>query len=182
MPPAPRTRCSATTKNGEPCRSFAVHGRERCSSHLGLVGRETTLTSEITEQLVAMLRTGNYINVALRAVGVPRSTFTQWMRRGRGAGRANAEYRRFREQIDQAKAAGEVRAVASIATAARKNWQAAAWLLERQYPDRWGRTPMRMRDSPPPVEQPVAEPEPGTLDPFAEVDELAAVRARRSGA
>jgi hypothetical protein len=182
MPPAPRVRCSATTSAGQPCRSFAVRGQERCSSHLGLVGREATLTDEITETLVAMLRAGNYQHVALRAVNVPRSTFGLWMRRGRSSAKRDAAYRAFREQIEQARANGEVRAVAAIAQAARKNWQAAAWLLERQYPERWGRTPMRMRESPAPVEQPAAEPEPSEPDPFAELDDLAALRARRGSA
>ncbi len=32
-----------------------------------------------------------------------------------------------------------MRDVAVIATAAKENWQAAAWRLERKFPERWGR-------------------------------------------
>jgi hypothetical protein len=37
-------------------------------------------------------------------------------------------------------AEAEMRDVALIAQAAKENWQAAAWRLERKYPARWGRT------------------------------------------
>jgi hypothetical protein len=36
-------------------------------------------------------------------------------------------------------AEAEMRDVALIAQAAKENWQAAAWRLERKYPARWGR-------------------------------------------
>ncbi|HEU0194118.1 MAG TPA: hypothetical protein VFQ71_07955 [Gaiellales bacterium] len=171
-------RCDATTEAGTPCRAYAKHGETKCTAHLGLVGREVTLTAEMTDQLVAMLRAGNYINVACKAAGLPRRTYTEWMRRGRSGAPADALYRSFRKEVEQARAMGEVRHVAAIASAARKSWQAAAWLLERQYPDRWGRTPMRIRESLPPELPATVEPEPTAPDPFAEIDELAERRRR----
>ncbi|MGZ4254810.1 MAG: hypothetical protein ACXVS6_22675 [Solirubrobacteraceae bacterium] len=56
--------------------------------------------------------------------------------------------------------------VARVAQAAQHNWRAAAWLLERRHPERWGRG---------------AEPAPAFPggDPFAEVDELAQRRRGR---
>ena len=61
----------------------------------------------------------------------------------------------------------EVDLVEYVARGGQTNWRAAAWLLERRYPERWG---------------PGAEPEPAIPDEpdrFAEIDELA-VRRRRS--
>jgi hypothetical protein len=55
------------------------------------------------------------------------------------------------------------------APAARGEWRARAWLLERQHPERWGR---RDRETPPRVETPPD-------DPFAEVDQLAEQRRKR---
>ena len=46
--------------------------------------------------------------------------------------------------------------------AQRGSWQAAAWYLERAFPDRWARRE--------------AGPEPGPMDAFSELDELAARR------
>jgi hypothetical protein len=68
--------------------------------------------------------------------------------------------------------------VGAIAAAARRDWRAAAWILERRWPDRWGRVEVR----------PLAEAEDdrdvfrvgGPDDPFSELDELAARRARQA--
>lgn len=64
-------------------------------------------------------------------------------------------------------ATSEARLLIYVAQAARSSWRAAAWLLERRYPERWGRG---------------GETEPGVpdpADPFAEVDELARRRRAR---
>jgi hypothetical protein len=66
-----------------------------------------------------------------------------------------------------ARATSEERLVAHVAAAARTNWRAAAWILERRHPERWA--PVRAKDEP---ELPVAGPD----DPFREIDELAAKR------
>jgi hypothetical protein len=149
-----------------------MRGSDRCSSHLGRAGRKTALTPEVGDRLVAMLRSGNYLEVAARAAGVHRNTLSEWMRRGRAGEEPYAE---LAARVTRALAEGEAHNVAQIAKAARESWQAAAWLLERQYPDRWGRVSVRLRDEEPPP----AAAAPTSDDPFAEVDELAAARRRR---
>jgi hypothetical protein len=152
-------------------------GSGRCSSHQGLAGRKTNLTQELADQLTTIIAAGNYLSVACRAVGLPRSTFILWMQRGTSEAEADAPFRAFREQVEKATAKGEVRNVATIAKAATESWQAAAWLLERGYPDRWGKAPVRLREETAEVEGPdLTE----TSDPFEEVDELARKRATRS--
>jgi hypothetical protein len=74
---------------------------------------------------------------------------------------------RLQEALDQALA--EQRLVAVIAAGARSNWRAAAWLLERQYPERWGRDRAKG----------LTAETGGEDDPFREVDELAEARRRR---
>lgn len=163
-----KQRCSQTTRLGKPCSNYAVHGADRCASHLGRVGRKLTLTEEITAQLEAILRAGNYLDVACNAVGIARRTFDKWVEYGR-AGRA--EYVDFAVRMDKARATGEVRNVAVIASAATDSWQAAAWLLERTAPERWARVSQRELAMPTPPAD-VTKPD----DPFAEADELAARR------
>jgi hypothetical protein len=71
-----------------------------------------------------------------------------------------------------AQATREERLVALVAHAARTNWRAAAWLLERRFPGRWAKPRTREELRPPPAASPEA-------DFFAEIDELARRRAGR---
>jgi hypothetical protein len=64
----------------------------------------------------------------------------RWVLKGEAPDAAEP-YRGFCTAIKAARAAAEVRSVALIQSAANGGtWQAAAWYLERSYPDRWGRT------------------------------------------
>lgn len=66
-------------------------------------------------------------------------------------------------------ATAEPRLVALVAQAARTQWRAAAWLLERRHPERWSERG-----------RPLAPASPPDLDdPFREVDELAERRRER---
>jgi transposase len=174
-------RCSATTAKGEPCRANAVEGSELCVAHLGRNGRPSELTPEVTERVCQVLRAGNYLEVAAVAAGISRSTCYDWLKRGdpEGTAPADAPYRDFRESVEKARAEGEARNVTLIAQAAPKNWQAAAWLLERQFPERWGRSGVRRREGDDEGDgQGAGEPaDPPLLSTF---DELAARRDRRS--
>jgi hypothetical protein len=57
----------------------------------------------------------------------------------REEGALEAGLREFSDAVERAVAEAEARDVALIARAAEKNWQAAAWRLERRAPARWGR-------------------------------------------
>lgn len=52
---------------------------------------------------------------------------------------SDAPYREFREAIKGAEAQAEAAAVVVIREAMPTSWQAAAWYLERRYPDRYAR-------------------------------------------
>lgn len=124
------TLCTGTTRAGGRCRAHALRGTERCRAHT-----HERPDAEAVAQVVAMLRAGNYLAVAARAAGVEVDELTAWPE--------------ISEELDGARAEGEARAVARIAASAADNWQAAAWLLERQYPDRWARPAMRQGEEKP---------------------------------
>jgi hypothetical protein len=90
------------------------------------------MTPDRADQNVAMLRAGTPANTAARAAGISERTLRVWIARGI---RGDEIYRQFREQLEQAKAQGEVRQVAQIAAAAankeKPDWRASAWLLDR---------------------------------------------------
>ncbi len=73
------------------------------------------------------VRGGNTIATAARAAAIARSTLYEWLKDPA-----------FGEALEKAKASAEARDVALIARAARRNWKAAAWALERRNPRDWG--------------------------------------------
>jgi hypothetical protein len=99
----------------------------------------TKLNETTQKRIVEAISTGNYMETAARYAGIDRKTFYNWMERGAGDD-AEPLYREFREAVEEAKAAAEVRAVLRITQAANDGtWQAAAWWLERTRPKQWGR-------------------------------------------
>lgn len=132
--------CGARTAAGGPCRRPALRGGERCYAHAGgRVGRPEKLTAELRGRIVAAVRAGADFGVAARAAGVSRSTLARW--RARGAGERAGPYRELHEALVRAEAECEVRQLVLINRAAEHNFRAAAWLLARRYPERWGRRP-----------------------------------------
>lgn len=104
------------------------------------MGRPSKLDKKVTDKIVSYLRAGSYIETAAAASGITKQTLHSWLRRG-----ADGEepYAAFCEEVETAQAEGEVRCLALIASAAQKQWQAAAWLLERRYPEKYGRKDRR---------------------------------------
>jgi len=97
------------------------------------------LTPELADRVVTLLRASNNANVAMRAVGVHRRSFDNWVARGASDKPEDELYRSFRERVEAARAEAEARSVAQVAKAAGEDWRAAAWLLERTAPERWGK-------------------------------------------
>lgn len=102
-------------------------------------GRPSKLTPEAQARIIEALRAGNYQESAAAYAGVGVATFYRWMERGKRDD-AEPEYREFREAVERARAEAEVRNVGLIQRSASEGtWQAAAWFLERSFPNRWGR-------------------------------------------
>jgi transposase len=127
-----------------------------------------TLTPQVTTQIAQLLKAGNYRHTAAQAAGVTPGQLEEWLAEGarQEAGPERDLYVAAMEAEHQA----EGRLVTIIASAARENWQAAAWLLERRYAGRWARLSQREKDTPEP---------PSGSGAFAELDELAERRGGR---
>ena len=117
-----------------------------------MAGRPTDLTPAVQARIVQAIVGGNDNKVAAAYAGIGESTFYAWLERGRKerarlAASPNARPRaketpfvEFLASIQKAQADAETRNVALIAKAAQEGtWTAAAWWLERKYPERWGR-------------------------------------------
>lgn len=137
------SRCTGITARGDRCRNPSLTGADRCRVH------SEHADPDQLRRLLDLLRAGNYLEIAARAAGVELDTLDRLL-------------------LEQAQAEGEALAIARIARAAAENWQAAAWLLERQFPERWGRPAVR------PQEDSAA-----ALDTIDGLDELANRRSER---
>jgi Transposase len=110
------------------------------------VARPTTLDTDLTERIAAVVRAGGTVELAAVATGIGERTVYRWLQRGERTGAANAPYQAFRAAVERARAEAEVILVARMTKAAAAgSWRAAAWLLERQYPERWGPVGERAR-------------------------------------
>lgn len=105
----------------------------------GKWGKPTDLTDEVRDSIMTYLRHGSYIETAVAAQGLSRNVFYVWMRRGRKAEPGDEIYVKFAEEVDKAIAEAEFKDILRIEKAASKTWQAAAWRLERRFPERWAR-------------------------------------------
>lgn len=134
------------------------------------MARQLKLDDELRDRIALLIRAGVTVEIAAQAAGIAESTFYEWMERGRDA--QSGQFREFYEAIEQARGEAESTRVVQIAQAAnRGSWQAAAWMLERRYPERWvkpSRSQLAKGDEP---EQPD--------DPFERLDELAERRQAR---
>jgi hypothetical protein len=100
------------------------------------MARPSKLTPEITAILAEAIRAGGTREAAAARAGIGPSTLYDWLKRG---DTGDERYQEFSEAIKKAEADLEAKALGLILDAAGKSWQAAAWLLERRFPDRWGR-------------------------------------------
>jgi hypothetical protein len=96
------------------------------------MARPTKLTPEVHERLVGGVRAGLTVDLAAEVAGIGKRSFYRWMSSDR------PEHQRLRRAVERAHAGCEADLVARMTLAAhRGSWRASAWLLERQYPERW---------------------------------------------
>lgn len=115
------------------------------------MARPTKLDKNIERKILDVLKMGNYIETAAAFGGIDPSTFYRWLKRGKlhiqktiqnpqyQIPEYEKRYVRFKRNVDQALAEAEIRELQIIMMAANEDWRAAAWILERRYPDKWGK-------------------------------------------
>jgi transposase len=99
--------------------------------------RRDKLTPDIQEKVVQSIGFGATYEVAATYAGIRRETIWRWMKRGESE--RSGRYRTFADAVKTADGKSAVQALVAIRTAAKGSWQANAWLLERRYPDQYGR-------------------------------------------
>ncbi len=105
---------------------------------------ETKLTPEIQAELVECIEAGMYYQLAWDAVGIGKTTFYEWLKKGK-LENAQPIYKNFREAIKKAKSSCAKKALHLINQHSLKEWTAAAWLLERRYRQFYGKDAKELR-------------------------------------
>jgi transposase len=114
-------------------------------------GQPSALNEGRHEAIVKAVREGSYRAEAARLSGIAPNTLYKWLREGEEAEAAEVPYgdlrrgwyRALYEDVMTAEAEYEMEMRRKINAAAESEkpntWQAAAWSLERKYPERYGR-------------------------------------------
>jgi predicted site-specific integrase-resolvase len=94
-------------------------------------GRKSKFTAPVKTRIIEALRAGTTYEIAAQYAGISRSTLYEWIKKGENT--ATGTYRTFYDNIKKAEAEGAVVHLGTISQASKKDWKAAAWLLERRH-------------------------------------------------
>ena len=101
-----------------------------------MAGRPTKFTTATKRRLYKALRVGASKRMACECAGVSYETMRTWERRGE---EEVGPYSVFLAHVKKAQGEAALKALESIQGAMGKHWQAAAWYLERRFPEDWGK-------------------------------------------
>ena len=101
-------------------------------------GRKTKLDEKRLKKVVDGITAGLPYDTACALAGITYQTFLNWMRAGEAAG--SGKFFEFFEEVKKAEAIAESIHIKNIKDAGKNGiWQADAWMLERRYPEKWGK-------------------------------------------
>jgi transposase len=99
--------------------------------------RKTEIDADIQAKIFAAIKLGSTYELAAQYAGISYRTLRNWITR------AEAEeegFIHFLQALKEAEGAGAFKLLTKINTAADDgSWQAAAWILERRYPNEYGK-------------------------------------------
>ena len=130
-----------------------------------------SFTDEIAQAVLLALSLGAPIRTACDVAGIGERTYYEWLRRGskemwaavgrcRLAGGDESRWHeyveppdmvglaKFAEKVQMAHANAEVSYLSYIRKHAGRTWQAAAWMLERRWPEVYGKRPLPAEEAP----------------------------------
>lgn len=105
-----------------------------------LGGRPTKFNQEIADKIVNYILMGSYVETAAQAAGIHKHTFYEWLKQGahdQAAGKATLKAK-FNDSVTRAVGMSQQRDLKTVDDAAKRDWRAAAWKLERRAPKDWG--------------------------------------------
>ena len=101
------------------------------------MARPTKLTPEVHEAIVDGINAGLTFRLSCARAGVTPATFYNWLKKGEVA--QSGALMEFFNAVERAKADSALRLISQITLQAPTDWRAAAFILERRFPDDYGR-------------------------------------------
>ena len=92
-------------------------------------GRPPVITPEVIEAILRTIRLGLHADRAAMAHGISPSTLRNYKRRNPS----------FATQVKEAETGAESTFLSRIMAHTDRQWTAAAWMLERRWPERWAK-------------------------------------------
>ena len=108
---------------------MAAGGRMGIMRHVTLGRPRSVMTPEVIEAILRAVEQGLPVDRAAYACGVEPSTVRSHRERNPS----------FGTSLEKAQAISMEHMVRRITSASEKQWQAAAWILERRFPSEWAR-------------------------------------------
>jgi transposase len=104
------------------------------------IGRPPKLTTEMIEQFCDLLIQGQAIAKAAILTGISESTIYRWLAVGKKEG-AEVIYAELVERVSEAIECSEFELLQRMRKAGEKpdHWRATAWMLERRFPEKYGK-------------------------------------------
>lgn len=104
------------------------------------IGRPPKLTPEMIEQICDLLIQGSSIASAAMLTGISESTIYRWLTMGKAEG-ADSIYVELVARVSEAIESSEFELLQRMRIAGSKpeHWRATAWMLERRFPEKFGK-------------------------------------------
>ena len=96
------------------------------------------LNKTVCDKICEGVLKGNYITTVCRSVGIHPQTYYVWKKKGK---QGIEPYKEFYDRVTECEAQAEMDILNVIYTNAidQGNWLSSAWILERKYPNRFGK-------------------------------------------
>lgn len=116
-----------------------------------MAGRKTKLTPELIKNAEKLLKGGNYVNTVCEFLGIAERTWYNWYNegeKGEQEGKNNIKVQFF-QSVRKCEAEAEIRLLTDLQKIAesKEDPKPIMWMLERKYPDRWGKQRLEIEHS-----------------------------------
>lgn len=101
-------------------------------------GRPSKLNDKVKEKFFAAISNGHTYESSCALAGISERAFYQWKVKGTDpTEKRNSEYVQFMQELQEKEALAKIKLLSDIQKS--DSWQAKAWILERRWPEEWGR-------------------------------------------